>query len=976
MNHIRNKFTDFKNLLALFVFFFIGKTAFSQLPCGQNIDFNTWSQEGVLASGSWNVLAGGSTVQQNINGNPTWFVSPNDFFNVLIEGSIQVNTVNDDDMVGFVFGYQNPIGPLATPNSTYIKSFLFDWKQGNQVYQGNTGFEGFALMEMDGLFDFVSGGPTGLFQTLWARVNTPTLTVLDTDYGNNGWNDLQQYNFQLKYTADSIVIWIDNVRIFEETGCFEPGRFGFYNLSQGSVNYSNFSYNIEYDFEMSDSITCVNNSVDLEIGSGCLATLPPTTNFSWDFGDNSTATGIDPSHTYATPGIYDLQLFASDPFGCVDTSEQTIEILAYPIPNAGIDDSSCTLSYNLSASPPTGSWSGTPGVIFSSINSANTLVTVPAQGTYTFTWEATNAGGCSATDNVNILFNDPSVTAVLTNPSCNSGNDGEIQLSVQGLVGPITYQWDANTNNQTANPAISLSSGAYFVSISNGSGCSIDSIFNLTEPSALSYTIALTPSDCDTGTGSATISNVSGGTAPYSYDWGAGPTLTDNGQNIPLGTFNVTISDFNGCDSTFSYTILPNPFVASISNSTNVTCFGINDGTATASGPSAMGVYTYQWGVSSGSQTTATATNLSPGTHTVTVSTSNGCSDVVTIDITEPLELLITQTTNESVCIGATVVLSATATGGTIPYSYLWGNGIGAIQNPSVVVNQAEQYSITVTDSNGCIATDNAFVDILGTPIPSFLVDTLYSCMDPLHEYTFSNTSTPAGLSATWDFGDFSFDSSDFVTHTYTSSGVYSVSLTITDGMGCTVTLTEPNFITVSENPIAEFEFGPDFITTFSSTVNFTDESYNNIIAWNWDFAGLGSSSVQNPTYTFPELAGAYLTSLEVSNSAGCVNSTSEEIVVRDDMNLYAPNAFTPDGNEFNQNWRVYTTGFDLFDMEITLYNRWGEIVWKSFDIEVPWDGTYNGTVVPDGVYSWSVTTKSITTDEKFEFNGHVVVMR
>ena len=160
----------------------------------------------------------------------------------------------------------------------------------------------------------------------------------------------------------------------------------------------------------------------------------------------------------------------------------------------------------------------------------------------------------------------------------------------------------------------------------------------------------------------------------------------------------------------------------------------------------------------------------------------------------------------------------------------------------------------------------------------------------------------------------------------------------------------------------------------FSSTINFTDQSYNNVVAWDWDFDGLGSSNLENPINTFPVDARTYLTTLEVTNTAGCLNSTSEEIVVRDDMNIFAPNAFTPDGNEFNQNWRIYATGFDFFDMEITIYNRWGQAIWKSFDIEVPWDGTYNGNIVPNGVYSWSVSTKSIYSDEKL--TGHVVVMR
>ena len=91
---------------------------------------------------------------------------------------------------------------------------------------------------------------------------------------------------------------------------------------------------------------------------------------------------------------------------------------------------------------------------------------------------------------------------------------------------------------------------------------------------------------------------------------------------------------------------------------------------------------------------------------------------------------------------------------------------------------------------------------------------------------------------------------------------------------------------------------------------------------------------------------------------------------------MYAPNAFTPDGNEFNQSWRMYLVGLDVFDIEINIYNRWGERVWQSFDVEVPWDGTYNGQIVPGGVYTWTLRAGDMNTDENYERVGHVTVLR
>jgi hypothetical protein len=303
------------------------------------------------------VAPGGNAVEQTINGQSTWFVSPNDFIDVLVQGSIQVNTASDDDLAVFFFLYQDPIGVMENPASTYTKSFFFDWKEGTQNYQGNTSSEGFALCEVDGLYNYSAP----FYFDLWNRQTTPTMTLIDTDYGNNGWNDFQQYDFQLKYTTDSIVIWIDGARIFEEGGCYEAGKFGFYNFSQSFVNYSNFSYNIEYDFATSDSLICLGDTSFFEIGVGCNSLLPANISYSWDFGDGTTAQGINPFHIYSAPGIYQAALISTDAFGCTDSYIHTVEVMGYPISNAGIDDIICTFDYGLNASLPTWQWSALTG---------------------------------------------------------------------------------------------------------------------------------------------------------------------------------------------------------------------------------------------------------------------------------------------------------------------------------------------------------------------------------------------------------------------------------------------------------------------------------------------------------------------------------------------------------------------------------------------------------------------------------------
>jgi len=188
------------------------------------IDLSTWEQWGDLSAGNWVVSADHTTVTQTINGQPTYFVSDQNYLNTTFEGSFGVHTTSDDDFIGFIFG--------AADDSHF---YLFDWKQADQYWSGN-GYEGFTLSRID---DTAGDGVDADF---WGH-SGDDLTVLATDYGSDkGWADNTDYNFVLDYTSTSITISIDGNVIFDLTGMNNnpDGRFGFYNYSQGYVVYQGF----------------------------------------------------------------------------------------------------------------------------------------------------------------------------------------------------------------------------------------------------------------------------------------------------------------------------------------------------------------------------------------------------------------------------------------------------------------------------------------------------------------------------------------------------------------------------------------------------------------------------------------------------------------------------------------------------------------------------------------------------------------
>lgn len=197
------------------------------------IDLRAWRRQGPPANGNWSVAADGLSVVQSINGDPTFFISPNNFIDTVVRGRFRVETTADDDYVGFVIGYTSPIAESGHEVNTY-NMLLFDWKQTDQPSFGGIGREGFALSRVSGRFTD--------YAPFWIHQPVPGFEVLATDFGSDkGWSDNVEHEFELIYQRDRIKISIDGRVIFDLPGTFEPGRFGFYNYSQSAVRYRSFT---------------------------------------------------------------------------------------------------------------------------------------------------------------------------------------------------------------------------------------------------------------------------------------------------------------------------------------------------------------------------------------------------------------------------------------------------------------------------------------------------------------------------------------------------------------------------------------------------------------------------------------------------------------------------------------------------------------------------------------------------------------
>lgn len=234
------------------------------------IDLRTWSQEGRLSNGSWLVEADGSSVLQRINGNPTVYVSTEEYINTRFDGSFGVETSGDDDYIGFVFGYQSPFAANGDATNDF-DMYLFDWKQRNQ---GNAR-EGFNLSRISGPAEDSGASPAFWDHEINGTNDEANFDVLLSDLGSDkGWADNTSYDFSLIYQDDLIQILIDDVEIFNLSStdagvnAFQSGRFGFYNYSQSTVRYQGFTQIVAPPTD-----PCIANPS----APGCVVNPPPTT---------------------------------------------------------------------------------------------------------------------------------------------------------------------------------------------------------------------------------------------------------------------------------------------------------------------------------------------------------------------------------------------------------------------------------------------------------------------------------------------------------------------------------------------------------------------------------------------------------------------------------------------------------------------------------------------------------------------------
>ncbi|MBC8643831.1 SprB repeat-containing protein [Flavobacterium lindanitolerans] len=355
---------------------------------------------------------------------------------------------------------------------------------------------------------------------------------------------------------------------------------------------------------------------------------------------------------------------------------------------------------------PTG---GVPPYTYNWVGGANTEDRSGlAAGTYSVT--ITDANGCTGTVS-GIAVTQPAAaldgTITKTDVSCNGGSNGTATVTATGGTTPYSYSWAPSGGTNAT--ATGLASGTYTVTVTDFNGCQITRTTTVNQPAtALSAATGGGKTDvsCNGGSnGTATVA-ATGGTTPYSYSWAPSGGTNATATGLAAGTYTVTVTDFNGCQATRTYTInQPTALSAATGGGkTDVSCNGGSNGTATVAATGGTPPYSYSWAPSGG--TAATATGLAAGTYTVTVTDNNNCRVTRIYTINQPTALSAATgggKTDVSCNGGANGTATVAPTGGTPPYTYSWAPSGGTAATATGLA--AGTYTVTVTDNNNCRVT-------------------------------------------------------------------------------------------------------------------------------------------------------------------------------------------------------------------------------------------------------------------------------
>lgn len=679
------------------------------------------------------------------------------------------------------------------------------------------------------------------------------------------------------------------------------------------------------------------------------------TGWAWTFAGGTPGTSILQNPTnicYNTAGTYTATLVATNGNGSSTTS-QTITVNALPTPSVLPSPASVCIGSGVSLTASGGTtyvWSPATGL--SATTGATVTATPTATQTYTVT--VTNAANCTATTTVTVTVNAlPTAGAGSPVTICNGGNTG---LSGSGGT---SYSWApggslscVTCQNPTATPTVTTT---YTVYVTNAAGCTATATVVVTVQPCVgpiagitASTTSICPNGCITFTDAST-------NAPTSWAWtfpsGTPPTSTAQNPGSVCWTtpgnytVSLTVTNVNGSSTTTQVITVNTPPTANA---------GVDDTICTGSNTTlnATGGTTYAWAPATGlSATTGSSPVANPTattSYTVTVTDINGCTgtDIIVVTV-NPLPTA-NAGPDVTICNGANTTLNGT--GGT---SFAWSPGAGlsctTCQSPVANPTATTNYTLTVTNANGCTGTDIMTITVIScsTPNAQITASATTACVGDCINFSDNSTNNPS--SWLWTFNGGTPNVSILQnpgTVCWGTAGIYTVTLIATNINGADTTTI---VITITNGPTANA--GNDTTISIGNSANLNGTGGGTYL-WS-PSTGLSCTTCPNPVAN-PTVTTTY--TLIVTDANGCTDVSTITVTIVSEFEWFVPSGFSPNGD--GENDVLFVRGVGIKSMQLIVYDRIGEKIFETTVITEGWDGMYKGKPMNNGIFVYHATVE------------------
>jgi len=639
-------------------------------------------------------------------------------------------------------------------------------------------------------------------------------------------------------------------------------------------------------------------------------------------------------------------------------------------------------SYNATTTPgSTYAWNYGDGNTGSGASVNHTYATA---GNFVVSLTVTTPGACAPaviTKTVTV-FPMPVVVAANNGPVC-----AGLPLNLTSN-GALNYSWSgpASFTSALQNPSITTpvvtNSGAYTVTGTDANGCIATAITNVVVNPGPVLTINNNGPICSGNNLNLSVSGANTYTwsGPLSFSSNLSNPVITNVPAAASGVYSVIATSTGGCISTATTNVVINPTpTITITNSGPVCAGSTLTITATGGG-------TYSWIDANGLQysgSTITFTNAAQangGVYTLTVTSTAGCvSTATTLIVVNPTPSC-SISANSPVCSGEELKFNTTQSGAQ---TYIWSGPNGytsTLKNPEIaeaLITHNGNYTLTVKSDKNCTASTT--ISVLVNQLPDINISAINTkgCA-PLCNVGFTATTNSNITKYEWNLGNGTTGSSTSIADVcFPSSGAYTPSVTVTDNNNCRNTAVSN--VQVYPKPVADYKYSPNPINILNPLVNFSDISYGgDINSWFWAInpGNFDTYTVQNPIITFKD-TGIYAVHMVVTNTHGCKDTASKAIYVYEDFMFYVPNAFTPNGDGQNDEFRPILTNVSNYRMLI--FDRWGKEVFETKDLNKGWDGVVksklnNAITTKQEVYIWRIEYSS--KGKSGVQSGHVTLIK